>query len=334
MYKHLLPAAATVCLVGGVSVIAVSPATAMSVVDSPAADPSSTANAAPTGPSSSVTPVPSDTDTHAMSVTPTAVTASPSTTATATATTANTAPVAHLTLSTSAAEEPEVVRANAAASTDDQGVVRYTFSWGDGTPGTDTTDSAAEHQYKKAGHFTVAVSATDAEGAQGKATAHLNITAPPITPAITSRETIAQARAAIRLPGDTDAANIYPKGDNATPPAGKKYVPSGRYLLHLGSGIRWLRTRDPIAKGSRVSVEIRAVTPTPVRVSVFAWHADPSGLHLATFDNNFDALRPVLAKNSLRRTETVSSMCARTKGCTVAVQQMAHSEPSPVSVKY
>jgi hypothetical protein len=174
---------------------------------------------------------------------------------------ANNPPVAVLTTDVSGGESPQVVHASGAKSSDDLGVVKYQFVWGDGASSTLTT-SAAAHSYTKPGRYTLSLTVYDASNACSKTSKIITITAPPGTPRVVSNETLATAKAALSRIHVRIGNTVYPRGYGATPPRGYKYVVSAfARQTHDSHGYHYyvLRAGQPIPKGSVVAILLKLV---------------------------------------------------------------------------
>jgi parallel beta-helix repeat protein len=79
----------------------------------------------------------------------------------------DTAPVARLSLTPKKAKIGQVVTADGSASSDDVGIIRYRFSWGDGTPDTVQAGPVATHAFARKGNFKVKLTVTDGAGQSG-----------------------------------------------------------------------------------------------------------------------------------------------------------------------
>jgi parallel beta-helix repeat protein len=87
-------------------------------------------------------------------------------------------PVAALTVTPASGRAPLAVLANASGSTDSDGIVNYTFDWGDGSPVTGPQSSAtANHTYTTPGTHTVTVTVRDSGGLTDEATRNVTVTA-------------------------------------------------------------------------------------------------------------------------------------------------------------
>jgi PKD repeat protein len=92
-------------------------------------------------------------------------------------------PVADLHATPISGESPVWVHLDASGSTDDVGIVAYTFEWGDGTANTgEQGDSVADHAYTAIGTWTAKVTVKDTGGHTASATQTITVTAPAPPP--------------------------------------------------------------------------------------------------------------------------------------------------------
>ncbi|MEK6480262.1 PKD domain-containing protein [Catalinimonas sp. 4WD22] len=87
----------------------------------------------------------------------------------------NQAPTAQLTVDNEAGTAPLTVTFSGSSSSDDQGIVKYSWDFGDGTTGSGET---VNHTYENAGEYTAKLTVADAEGLEGEATVKINVNSP------------------------------------------------------------------------------------------------------------------------------------------------------------
>ncbi|MDQ3620048.1 MAG: PKD domain-containing protein [Actinomycetota bacterium] len=107
-------------------------------------------------------------------------TAGLSSAATTTVTVADAPPKVAVTLSPSGGRAPLTVRADASASTDNDGtpIVGYVFRWGDGSAPLATSNPIQTHKYTRVGKHTFTLTATDSAGLSSSFTTQINVNKP------------------------------------------------------------------------------------------------------------------------------------------------------------
>ena len=121
---------------------------------------------------------------------------------------ANVAPVADLVLNPPTGVAPVSLTADGSGSTDDIGVMSYTFDWGDGTSSAAEIEPTRAHTYPTPGTYVVTLTVADADGGSASTSKTLTVTNDPTPPPDappTARVNVTPPSGAAPLSVDIDA---------------------------------------------------------------------------------------------------------------------------------
>jgi PKD repeat protein len=157
------------------------------------------------------------------------------------------------------------VSADGSASSDDHGITRYYFVCGNGQ----RFDAGARVvcTYTRAGSYTVTLEVTDSAGATRRISTTLSVSPQRLTPSLTARTRIAQARSALYRIGVHPGNNTVPAGYSlGSPPRGVRFVISHYAVQTIGivNGhsqyvYEPLRAGQPIPNAAIVAIVLRPV---------------------------------------------------------------------------
>jgi parallel beta-helix repeat protein len=178
----------------------------------------------------------------------------------------NIPPTAALEVSPSSGEVNLAVTADASASSDpDDGIVSYTFDFGDGTPVTGSQPTAA-HAYRVAGTYTVKATVTDAGGGSSHATRQVTVTDPApaarltVSPssAMAPVDVIADAAASTDSDGTPIASYTFGWGDGSATTGPSPTATATHTYTAAGTYTATVTVRDTAGQASTATAQVAA----------------------------------------------------------------------------